>query len=57
MRTEAQRKATNNYRKKLKSMSLEFYPNDDDIVKKLETVPAKTTYIKELIRKDIAENG
>lgn len=57
MRTEAQRRATNTYRKKLKSMSLEFYPNDEDIVKKLESVPAKATYIKELIRKDIAENG
>lgn len=30
--------------------------NDSDILEKLETVPAKNTYIKELIRADIKKS-
>lgn len=30
---------------------------DKDIISKLETVPSKMGYIKELIRKDIQKNG
>lgn len=52
MANEAQKR----YRKeKTKQMNLVFYPGDADIVKKLDEVPAKATYIKQLIRDDISK--
>lgn len=55
MATEAQRKAVTKYNKKnLKQIRLALNVNtDQDIISKLETVPSKMGYIKELIRKDI----
>lgn len=41
-------------REKGKSVAFRlFSPQDDDIIKKLETVDSKAGYIKSLIRKDI----
>ena len=57
MKTEAQKKARNNYRKKIKHYSLECYPADSDIIAKLEEEKqggGYNAYIKELIRQDIA---
>lgn len=57
MKTEAQRKARNNYRKKVSRYTLECYPTDSDIVAKLEEEKqggGYNAYIKELIRRDIA---
>lgn len=46
------------YRKaKTKQMNLVFYPGDADIVKKLDEVPKKATYIKKLIRDDIEKDA
>lgn len=51
------RKARENYRKKVERTYIELYPTDEDIKKQLEKrVEAgepKTTYIKRLIREDI----
>ena len=57
MKTEAQRKARNNYRKKIRHFALECYPDDGDIIAKLEEEKQRggyNPYIKELIRRDIA---
>lgn len=57
MKTEAQRKARNNYRKKVNRYTLECYPTDSDIIAKLEEEKqggGYNAYIKELIRRDIA---
>jgi tRNA U54 and U55 pseudouridine synthase Pus10 len=53
MINESQRRAKAAYRKKLKQVNIEFYPNDADILEHLEKQQSKATYIKELIRKDM----
>lgn len=55
MVSEAQKKASNKHNKentKIISLRLNFR-TDKDILKKLNNVPSKMGYIKELIRKDI----
>lgn len=51
------RKARENYRKKVERTYIELYPTDEDIKKQLEkraeAGEPKTTYIKRLIREDI----
>lgn len=52
--TEAQKKAKAKYTaQKVTQVLLPLYPTDSDIINKLNTVPAKATYIKQLIRADI----
>jgi hypothetical protein len=54
--TEAQKRAKAKYKKeKVKTMLLEFYPTDLDIIEHLDNQPRNTkqTYIKALIRADI----
>lgn len=58
MTSEAQKKAVYNYHKK-KIKQVKLLVNIDteaDILDRLNKVPAKMTYIKDLIRKDIQEN-
>lgn len=51
------RKARENYRKKVERKYIELYPTDEDIKKRLderkEAGEPMTTYIKRLIREDI----
>ncbi len=52
--TEAQKKAQAKYDKRMKAQYI-FRLNrntDADIIRKLESVPSKQAYIKDLIRKD-----
>ena len=51
--SEAHNKAQSKYRKNLKRMTIEFYPTDQDILDKLDSVESKQGYIKNLIREDI----
>ena len=52
--SEARKRAKAKYNAKMiTKISLELYPNDEDILKKLQEQPSKQGYIKELIRKDI----
>lgn len=50
---DCDRKARANYRKKVEQLNIALYPTDEDIKAKLASVPAKATYIKQLIREDI----
>jgi hypothetical protein len=50
---EAIKRAKENYRKKTFRVMLEIPPSEEDIIKKLESVPSKQKYIKDLIRADI----
>ena len=51
------RKARANYRKKVEKLQIELYPTDKDIKKRLEEIEEpKATYIKRLIREDIAKD-
>lgn len=54
MDTEAQKRAKAKYKKeKVKTMLLEFYPADAELVEHLEKQDKKQTYIKNLIREDM----
>lgn len=54
MATEAQKRAKANYRKKLNRIMIDFYPADEEIWNHLQAQEKKQTYIKDLIRKDMA---
>ena len=59
MATQAQIDASNKFNKEntLCVLLRLNFNTDIEIIKKLESVPSKTGYIKELIRKDMKENG
>lgn len=50
---DSQRKAKKKYKAKIEELRVELYPTDGDIKDKLQTVGAKATYVKKLIREDI----
>lgn len=51
--TEAQKRAKEKYRKKTTQVLIEFYPQDAELLKKVQEQPNKQAYIKELIKKDL----
>lgn len=56
---ESKRKAKNKYRAKVEELRVELYPTDADIKeqinKRIAAREPKATYIKRLIREDIAK--
>jgi hypothetical protein len=57
MKTEAQKRARNKYRPKIKQYAVQCYPADGDVIEKLEAEKqgdGYNAYIKKLIREDIA---
>ena len=50
---EAIKRAKAAYNKKINKVTIEFYPSDEELVKKLNSQPSKQAYIKKLIRQDI----
>lgn len=58
MVTEAQKRAKKAYDKKTKELVLRFRLNQDgDVIQRLDEVPNKTEFIRELVRRDIRENA
>lgn len=53
MATEAQRRAVQNYKKKVKRMTLDFSPAEEELWNHIQSQPKKQTYIKALIRADM----
>ncbi len=53
--TEAQKRAKRNYEKKVKKITLQFYPAETDLYEYLQTKDNKSGFIKQLIR-DAMEN-
>ena len=55
--TEAQMRAKKTYyeKMKVKRVMIEFYPQDAELLKKVEEQPSKQGYIKDLIRKDMSK--
>lgn len=53
--TEAQKRAKAKYQEKVRAFRIEVYPTEQDILDKLESVERYATYIKNLIREDIAK--
>lgn len=54
--TESEKKAKKKYLSKGKRITVDFYPSEADLIAHIEKQPQKQTYIKNLIRKDIAQN-
>lgn len=50
---EAIKRAKAKYNEKATKVTIEFYPQDAELLKKVQDQPNKQAYIKELIRKDI----
>lgn len=53
---EVQRKAKRKYKQKIRRLTVELYPTEQDIIDKIDIVPQYATYIKGLIRADISAN-
>ncbi len=53
--TEAQKKSKKKYQKKTTRLTLDFYPTEKPLIDKINEQPQKQTYIKNLIRADIAK--
>lgn len=53
MPTEAQKRAKAKYNEKVTKITIEFYPQEAELLQKVKSQPSQQGYIKELIRKDI----
>lgn len=53
---EVQRKAKRKYKQKIRRLTVELYPTEQDIIDKIDSVTQYATYIKGLIRADISAN-
>ena len=51
--TESQRRAVQNYKKKVKRITVDFHPTEEDLWNHIQAQPNKQGYIKSLIREDI----
>lgn len=51
--SEAQKRAKAKYNSKVTKVSIEFYPDDAELLNKVKEQPNKQKYIKDLIRKDL----
>ena len=57
MVSEAQKRAAKNYRQKLNRITLDFSPAEAGMWEHLTSQPKKQTYIKDLIRADMAKQN
>ena len=53
--SEAQIRATMKYREKMNRLTLDFSPAEKDLWDHIQSQPRKATYIKDLIRADMAK--
>jgi hypothetical protein len=51
--TEAQKRAKSKYNEKVTKVCIEFYPQDEELLKKVQEQENKQAYLKDLIKKDI----
>lgn len=51
--TEAQLRAVQKYKQKVKRITLEFHPTETEMWEHVQSKGKKQTYIKDLIRKDM----
>jgi muramidase (phage lysozyme) len=59
MPTDAQRRAQNKYRKKIKQIITKFYPNEQDqqMYEWIKSQDNATSYIKDLVLQDMKNKG
>lgn len=53
MASESQKKAVKNYKKKVKRITVDFYPTEEELWDHIQSQEKKQTYIKNLIREDM----
>ena len=53
--SEAQKRAKKKYQKNITRLTIDFYPTEKPLIDKISEQPQKQTYIKDLIRADIAK--
>lgn len=51
--SDAHLRAVQKYKQKVKRITVDFYPADEEIWNHVQSQEKKQTYIKELIRKDL----
>ena len=51
--SDAQLRAVKKYNQKMKRLTLNFYPTEEDLWNHIQSQDKKQTYIKDLIRKDM----
>lgn len=51
--SEAQLRASQKYKQKVKRITLEFHPTEEEMWNHIQSQEKKQTYIKDLIRKDM----
>ncbi len=54
--SEAQLRAVQKYKEKVKRITIDFYPADAEMWEHIQQQPKKQTYIKDLIRADMEKN-
>ena len=57
MTSEAQKNAVKKYKQKVKRITLEFHPSEQDLFEHISNQPKKQTYLKDLIRADMKRDG
>ena len=53
MTSEAQKKAVKKYKEKVKRLTLDFHPSEQDLYEHIQQQDKKQTYVKDLIRADM----
>ena len=51
--SDAQMRAVQKYKQKVKRVTLEFHPSEEEMWEHIQNQPKKQTYVKDLIRKDM----
>lgn len=51
--SDAHLRAVQKYKQKVKRITIEFHPTEEDLWNHIQQQPKKQTYIKDLIRKDM----
>jgi hypothetical protein len=51
--SDAQIRAVQKYRQKVKRITVDFYPTEEDLWNHIQSQEKKQTYIKDLIREDM----
>lgn len=54
--SDAHLRAVQKYKQKVKRITLEFHPTEEEMWEHIQSQPKKQTYIKDLIREDM-KNG
>lgn len=55
--SDAHLRAVQKYKQKVKRITLEFHPTEEELWNHIQSQPKKQTYIKSLIRADMERNN